>query len=96
MITEAVMEQIRPLPKINQIPVAISNRHVHLSQEDAQTLFGPNYSFKIKKDLSQPGQYACEERVTLVGPKGVIENVRILGPVRPQTQVELSVSDGIK
>lgn len=96
MITEAVIEQIRPLPKINQIPVAISNRHVHLSQEDAQTLFGPNYSFKIKKDLSQPGQYACEERVTLVGPKGVIENVRILGPVRPQTQVELSVSDGIK
>lgn len=96
MITEAVMAQIRPLPEMNKIPVAISNRHVHLSQADAQTLFGFNYSFTIKKELSQPGQYACEEKVTLVGPKGVIENVRILGPARPQTQVELSVSDGIR
>jgi len=96
LITEAVIKQLCEKSKANKIPVAISNRHVHLSQEDMNRLFGANHHFKILKNLSQPGQYAYEEKVTLVGPKGVLENVRILGPARRKTQVEISVSDGIK
>ncbi|AFL98821.1 MULTISPECIES: phosphate propanoyltransferase [Desulfitobacterium] len=96
MITEAAIKQICHRSENNKIPVAISNRHVHLSQRDIKILFGEHHTFKIKKVLSQPKQYACEEKVTLVGVKGVIENVRILGPSRTHTQVEISVSDGIK
>ena len=73
--------------------VETSARHVHLSQADIETLFGKGYTLTHKKDLSQPGQYACEERVTLVGPKKPIANVIILGPARPATQVELSFTD---
>lgn len=76
-----------------QVPAGISNRHVHLSQSDLETLFGKGYELTPKKDLSQPGQYAAEETVTLIGPKKSIPNVRILGPVRSQTQVEISRSD---
>lgn len=76
-----------------QIPVGVSNRHVHLTQSDLETLFGKGYELTPKKDLSQPGQYAAEETVTLIGPKKSIANVRILGPVRPQTQVEISRAD---
>ncbi|MGB9803446.1 phosphate propanoyltransferase [Desulfofundulus sp.] len=78
------------------IPVAVSNRHVHLSQKDLEILFGPGYQLQKLRDLSQPGQYACQETVTLVGPKGVLEKVRVLGPVRPRTQVEISISDCFK
>ncbi len=77
----------------NQVPAGISNRHLHLSQSDLETLFGKGYELKQMKPLSQPGQYAAEETVTLVGPKNNIPKVRILGPVRPQTQVEISRSD---
>ena len=73
--------------------VETSARHVHLSQADIETLFGAGYTLTHKKDLSQPGQFACEERVTLVGPKKPIANVIILGPARPATQVELSFTD---
>lgn len=73
--------------------VETSARHVHLSAADIETLFGKGYTLTHKKDLSQPGQYACEERVTLVGPKKPIANVIILGPARPATQVELSFTD---
>ena len=73
--------------------VETSARHVHLSEADIETLFGKGYTLTHKKDLSQPGQYACEERVTLVGPKKPIANVIILGPARPATQVELSFTD---
>ncbi|MDQ7095271.1 phosphate propanoyltransferase [Desulfosporosinus sp. PR] len=96
LITEMVIKQLCANSGTNKIPVAISNRHVHLSQEDMNRLFGANHSFKIFKNLSQPGQFAYEEKLTLVGPKGIFENVRILGPARPKTQVEISVSDGIK
>ncbi|MDN5341190.1 MAG: putative phosphotransacetylase [Oceanotoga sp.] len=75
------------------IKVEASGRHVHLSQEHLELLFGKNYKLTKTKDLSQPGQYACEERVTLIGPKGKIENVVILGPVRKNTQVEVSKTD---
>ncbi|NLX61670.1 MAG: phosphate propanoyltransferase [Tissierellia bacterium] len=79
-----------------KLPIALSNRHVHLSQEDLDTLFGKGYKLTIKKDLSQPGQYACEEKVDLVGPKGSIKGVRVLGPVRGSTQVEILASDAFK
>lgn len=73
--------------------VEISARHVHLSQADLETLFGVGYELTPKKMLSQPGQFACEERVTIVGPKRELANVSILGPVRGKTQVELSLTD---
>lgn len=78
------------------VPLGVSNHHVHLSQEDADILFGPHYSFTKLKDLSQRGQYALEECVMVAGPKGMIEKVRILGPVRKETQVELTATDCFK
>jgi len=79
-----------------EIPVGISNRHVHLSQQDLEVLFGPRYALTKLKDLSQPGQTACKETVTIAGPKGAIEHVRILGPVRHRTQVEILAGDRFK
>ena len=73
--------------------VETSARHVHLSQKDLEILFGAGYQLTPKKDLSQPGQFACEERVDLVGPKKTIPGVSILGPVRPESQAEVSLSD---
>ena len=73
--------------------VETSGRHVHVTQEDLETLFGKGYELTKKKDLSQPGQYACEERVTVVGSKKELAGVSILGPVRPATQVEISLTD---
>ena len=73
--------------------VETSARHVHLSKEDLAKLFGEGAELTFKKALSQPGQFACEERVKLVGPKKEIANVIILGPVRPATQIELSYTD---
>ena len=73
--------------------VETSARHVHVSQEDLETLFGKGYELTKKKDLSQPGQFACEERVQVIGAKGSFPKVSILGPVRPDTQIELSASD---
>ncbi|MCL1983508.1 MAG: phosphate propanoyltransferase [Clostridiales bacterium] len=79
-----------------EIPVGVSNRHLHLSQSDMETLFGAGCQLTKTKDLSQPGQFACKETVTVCGPKGVIENVRVLGPVRSQTQVEILAGDCFK
>ena len=77
----------------DQVMVEISARHVHVSQEDLETLFGEGYELTVKKMLSQPGQFACEERVKVVGTKGEFPAVSILGPVRKETQVELSLTD---
>ena len=77
-----------------KLPIALSNRHVHLSQADIEALFGAGHELTHFKPLSQPGQYACEEKVDLVGPKGTIKGVRVLGPARPSTQVEISLADG--
>ncbi len=79
-----------------KIMVETSARHVHLSQEDLATLFGEDAVLTNKKDLSQPGQFACYERVDVVGPKGEIKGVSILGPVRSATQVELALTDARK
>lgn len=76
------------------VPVGVSNRHVHLSQEHLEILFGKGYELTKLKDLSQPGQYACKEQVTLIGPSlRSIEGVRVLGPVRKESQVEISRTD---
>lgn len=77
----------------NQVVVEISARHLHLSQTDLETLFGKGYTLTVKKALSQPGQFACTERVRVVGPKGEFPGVTILGPVRTATQIELSLTD---
>lgn len=79
-----------------KVPVGISNRHIHVSQEHLETLFGEGYELTPTKDLSQPGQFAAEEMVTLSGPKGSMEKVRILGPVRKETQIELAATDTFK
>jgi len=76
-----------------KVPVGVSNRHIHLSQEHLEQLFGRGYQLHKLRELKQYGQYAAEETVTLIGPKGKISNVRILGPVRKQTQVEISRTD---
>ena len=76
-----------------EIPVEISARHVHLSKADKDALFGTGYTLTRKRDLSQPGQYLCEERVKLVTQSGEIANVAVLGPERKETQVELSLTD---
>ena len=78
---------------MKKILVETSARHVHVTQEDLETLFGKGYQLTHKKDLSQPGQFASNERVTIVGAKKEIPNVSILGPVRNATQVELSLTD---
>ena len=76
----------------NKILVETSARHIHVSREDLDILFGKGHELTNKKDLSQPGQFACEEKVVVKGPKGSIK-ASILGPVRPATQVELSLTD---
>lgn len=75
------------------ITVNVSNRHCHLSEKDLEILFGSGYKLTSIRNLMQPGQFAAQETVTLVGPKGKIENVRIIGPTRKQTQVEISRTD---
>lgn len=79
-----------------KIMVETSARHVHLSEKDLAALFGLDAKLTNKKDLSQPGQFACFERVTVVGSKGELAGVSILGPVRKETQVELSLTDARK
>ncbi len=78
---------------ISKVTVGISARHIHLNREDMDKLFGPGSELTFVKALTQPGQFSAEEQVTLVGPKREIKNVRVLGPLRAQTQVEISRTD---
>jgi len=78
---------------IKEIPIEISARHIHLSQEDLNKLFGENYKLQILKELSQPGQFAAKETVDLKTDKAELKNVRILGPIRSLTQIELSKTE---
>ncbi|MFJ7667121.1 phosphate propanoyltransferase [Lysinibacillus sp. NPDC097195] len=99
-IVEEVLQQVlknQPSPPDDsKIPIGVSARHVHLAQADVEQLFGENYQLTPKFELSQPGQFAAEETVVIAGPKGSIERVRILGPARALTQVEVSWTDAMK
>lgn len=88
-------ERERVVPP-SPIPIAISARHLHLTSETFAALFGPDATPTHHKDISQPGQYACKEQVNLVGPRGRIDGVRLLGPLRPKNQVEVSRTDEFK
>ncbi|CAG9619992.1 phosphate propanoyltransferase [Sutcliffiella rhizosphaerae] len=92
-LVQEVVRNTLQVPE-KQIPIAVSNRHVHLSPEHVERLFGRGYELTKQKDLSQPNQFAAKETVTLIGPKGRIANVRVLGPARGATQVEISLFDG--
>ena len=93
MFTEFFKYFMKQITMENLVLVETSARHVHVTQEDLETLFGKGYALTHKKDLSQPGQFACEERVDVVGPKKTLTGVSILGPVRSATQIELSLTD---
>jgi acetate kinase len=86
----------RPRPLDALIPMAISVRHVHLTQSSVERLFGPGYILNVRSPLSQPGQYAAQETVTLVGPRGRLMHVRVVGPPRSEDQVELARTDEIE
>lgn len=93
-ITELIIDTARELEENPfAVPVGISARHVHLSREAIDVLFGRGYELTVLKSLSQPGQYAANETVGITGPKGTFKKVRVLGPARPQSQIEISQSD---
>ena len=94
-LVDKVIESVKNGDKPEgDVPVGISNRHIHLTKEDVETLFGKGYELTKLKDLSQPGQYACKEQLTIVGPSmRAIEGVRVLGPERKRSQVEISRTD---
>ncbi len=94
-LVEQVISAVKTAPADEgDIPVGISNRHIHLSREHVEILFGKGYELTKMKDLSQPGQYACKEQLTIVGPSmRAIEGVRVLGPERKASQVEISRTD---
>lgn len=92
-IVRRILEET-PAEDTLDIPVGVSNRHIHLTREHTDILFGKGYELQPIKDLSQPGQYACKECLTIIGPSlRPIENVRVLGPLRKDTQVEISRTD---
>ncbi|WP_315118592.1 ethanolamine utilization phosphate acetyltransferase EutD [uncultured Clostridium sp.] len=92
---ELIDEVIKRVKKEAFIEVEASGRHVHVDTETLEALFGEGHNLTKTKDLSQPGQFACKERVTIIGPKGSISNVVILGPERKNTQVEISQTDAL-
>lgn len=98
LVEEVVSQRLREKALAEQplaVPVAVSSRHIHLCEEDWRVLFGGSPLTKLR-DLSQPGEFAAKETVTLVGPRGVLENVRVLGPLRRATQVEVARTDAIR
>lgn len=93
-LNEIINEVVQRIQSQQQsFEVEASGRHVHLSRKDIDALFGPGYQLTKVKELSQPGQYVCKERITVAGPKGLFQNVVILGPERPESQVEVSMTD---
>ena len=92
LVTRLVIEELEKFQR--SVPIGVSNRHIHLDRADMDILFGQDSELTFKKELGQPGQYACEETVTLHGPKGELGRVRVLGPLRSESQMEVSVTDG--
>jgi acetate kinase len=78
------------------VPIEVSAHHVHLSQAHVEALFGPGHQLTPASELSQPGQFACKEQVNLIGPKGRVDRVRVLGPARRETQIEISMTEQFK
>lgn len=76
-----------------KVQIGLSNKHLHLKEEDIEILFGKGHTLTPTKDLVQPGQFACEEKVDIVGPKSTLKGIRVLGPARPETQIELAATD---
>lgn len=95
IVDRIVDEVVKELQQKVFIEVEASGRHVHLSRSAIDTLFGHGYELTPVKELSQPGQYACKERVTITGPKGTLNNVVVLGPARKESQVEVSLTDAL-
>lgn len=95
LITKIVIDKMNDIEKY-KVSVGVSNRHIHVSEKDLDKLFGKGYLLTKKSDLKQPGQFAANETVTLRGPRGEFENVRILGPVRNESQVEISLTDSFR
>jgi putative phosphotransacetylase len=91
-ITKLVVEELTKMSKM-LVPIGVSNKHIHLSRADMDVLFGEGSELHPIKDMKQPGQYACEECVGVRGPKGEFKKLRVLGPLRPETQVEISLTD---
>ena len=92
LVTRLVIEELEKFQR--SVPIGVSNRHIHLDRADMDILFGQDSELTFKKELGQPGQYAAEETVTLHGPKGELGRVRVLGPLRNESQVEVSDTDG--
>ncbi len=90
------MTQVLKSQKEKKIPIEVSAHHVHLARGEMDMLFGPRSEMTLRSDLSQPGQFACEETVDLIGPKGRVDRVRVLGPLRGQSQVEISMTEEFK
>jgi len=98
-IVKRVIEKVKSeagldAKKVHEVTINVSARHAHLSQEHVEVLFGKNYKLTPLRELMQPGEFAAKETVIIVGPKGIIQNVRVLGPARKKTQVEISKTDG--
>lgn len=95
LVESIIHEVVKRVQEETCIEIETSGKHVHLCREDIDALFGKGYQLTKAKDLSQPGQYACKERVTLIGPKGSLHNVVVLGPERKASQVEVSLTDSV-
>ena len=96
LVTERIVKSAYEQTGKRFVPAAGSNRHIHVSAQDLETLFGKGYALKPERALSQPGQFAASETVTIAGPKGRIDQVRVLGPARGKTQVEILTADAFR
>ena len=96
LVTERIVKTAYEQTGKRFVPAAGSNRHIHVSAQDLETLFGKGYALKPERALSQPGQFAASETVTIAGPKGRIDQVRVLGPARGKTQVEILTADAFR
>jgi len=96
LVTERIVKSAYEQSGKRYVPAAASNRHIHVSPQDLETLFGKGYTLKPERALSQPGQFAAAETVTIAGPKGRIDQVRVLGPARGKTQVEILTTDAFR